>query len=181
MGVLNAGGTIYLEEAPCGHMKAVTELAEEMGAVCQQSEGGLYVQAPEKLKQISWIGTDVYPGFPTDLQSVALVTALNAEGSCIIEEKIFENRFHIIEPLKAMGADLEILDSKRVKVSGYSRLKGQCVEARELRGGAALIIAGLVADGVTTVKGVKYIMRGYENICKDLRELGARVVGVREC
>ncbi len=178
LGVLNTGGNIFLEDAPCEQMTAVLELAEEMGAMCQQAEGGLYVQAPKTLKQLRWLSTDVYPGFPTDLQSVALVTALKAEGLCVIEETIFENRFHVVGPLKAMGADLEILDANRVLVNGPSKLMGREVEAKELRGGAALVIAGLGAEGLTTIRGGKYVMRGYENICKDLRELGARVVGV---
>ena len=180
LGVLNTGGSIFMEEAPCEHMEAVIELAERMGAICQQSEKGLYVHAPKKLKPIGRICTDIYPGFPTDLQSVALVVATKAEGICFIEETIFENRFHIVEPLKAMGAELELVDSNKVLVKGASLLTGKVVEAKELRGGAALIIAGLGAEGITTVKGGKYIMRGYENICKDLRELGARVTGVYE-
>ena len=180
MAVLNTGGSIFMEDAPCEHMTAVIELAEQMGAICQQSENGLYVSAPKKLKPISKIRTDIYPGFPTDLQSVALVAAIKAEGKSCVEETIFENRFHIVEPLKVMGADLELLDSNKVLVNGPSLLNGKEVEAKELRGGAALIVAGLGAEGVTTVKGGKYIMRGYENICKDLRELGARVTGVYE-
>lgn len=179
-GVLNAGGSIFLEDAPCEHMEAAITLAERMGAVCQQSEMGLYVHATKNLKGIDRITTDIYPGFPTDLQSVALVAATKSEGNCIIEETIFENRFHIVEPLKTMGADLEQLDANRVLVKGPSRLTCSIVEAKELRGGAALVMAGLGAEGITTVKGGKYIMRGYENICKDLRELGARVAGVYE-
>ncbi len=178
LGVLNTGGNIFLEEAPCDQMTAVLDFAEEMGAVYQITEQGLYVQAPKKLKQITGLCTDTYPGFPTDLQSVALVTAVKAEGICIVEETIFENRFHVVGPLRSMGADLEILDASRVLVNGPAMLIGREVEAKELRGGAALVIAGLGAEGVTTVRGARYIMRGYENICKDLRELGARVVGV---
>ncbi len=175
--VLAAGGSALLEDAPCEQMEAVLKTAESMGAVCQVTEEGLYVQAPVDLKPIGFLQTDVYPGFPTDLQSAAMVAALRAEGDSIIEETIFENRFHIVEPLKNMGADLQVLDNKRVLVRGGLPLMAKEVEAKELRGGAALVIAGLVAEGITTVKGCRYIMRGYENICKDLRELGARVVG----
>lgn len=178
LGVLNAGGSVFLEEAPCEQMLAVLELAQKFGASLQTTETGVYVQAPRKLKQVPMICTDVYPGFPTDLQSVALVTALRADGRCIIEETIFENRFHVVGPLRSMGADLEVQDINRVLVNGPSKLVGRDVEARELRGGAALVIAGLGAEGITTIKGSRYIMRGYENICKDLRELGARVVSV---
>ncbi len=175
---LATGGSVWLEDAPCSQLQAVFRIAEEMGAVCQTTSNGVYVQAPGYLRPVRLIQTEEYPGFPTDLQSMAVVTALNAKGSSVIEENIFENRFHVIEPLRTMGADLEILDAKRVRVNGVSALHGETVEAKELRGGAALVIAGLLAEGVTTVRGNRYIQRGYENICKDLRELGARVVSV---
>ena len=178
LAALTAGGSVWLEEAPCSQMTAVLEKAGEMGAICQITQKGLYVQAPQRLKQLKQLRTEEYPGFPTDLQSVALVAALKADGSCLIEETIFENRFHVVKPLITMGADLKIIDTRRVLVEGPSRLTGREVEAKELRGGAALVIAGLAAEGITTVRGSRYIMRGYENICKDLRELGARVVGV---
>lgn len=177
---LAAGGNVWLEEAPCEQMEAVIQVARDMGAVCQTGADGLYVQAPEKLLPLSYLKTGVYPEFPTDLQSAVLVAALRAEGVSIIEETIFENRFHIVEPLRDMGADVTILDERRVRVTGPSKLYGKNVEAWELRGGAAMILAGLMADGVSTVKGCQYIMRGYENIAKDLTELGARVFSVRK-
>ncbi len=175
---LATGGSVWLEEAPCAQLQTVLKIAGEMGAVCQTTTDGVYVQAPGYLKPIKVIRTEEYPGFPTDLQSMAVVAALNARGSTVMEENIFENRFHVVDPLRTMGADLEILDAKRVRINGGCTLKGKEVEAKELRGGAALVIAGLLAEGVTTVRGCRYIQRGYENICKDLRELGARVVSV---
>ncbi len=172
------GGSVWLENAPCDQMEAILKVAKDMGAVCQSFEDGLYVQSDKVKKQIECLKTDVYPGFPTDLQSVAVAVVIGAEGECLIEENIFENRFHVVEPLKCMGAKLEVLDAKHLKVLGPVRLRGCPVEAKELRGGAALLVAGLWAEGTTTVTGCKYIMRGYENICRDLRELGARVNSV---
>ena len=169
------GGSVWLEGAPCGHMDAALRVAEAMGGVCQTFEDGLFVQADGAVKQIGYIKTDVYPGFPTDLQSVVLQAAVRAPGECRIEESIFENRFLVVEPLRKMGADIEVLDARNLLVRGPSTLKGCTVEAKELRGGAALVAAGLAAEGVTAVTGGRYIMRGYENICRDLRELGARV------
>ncbi len=178
--VLAAGGSAWLEEAPCDQMEAVIQVARRMGAVCQTGEDGLYVQAPERLLPVGSLKTGVYPDFPTDLQSAVLVAALRAEGVSVIEETIFENRFHIVEPLRDMGANVKVLDERRVKIWGPSVLTGKAVEAWELRGGAAMVLAGLMADGVSTIKGYQYIMRGYENIAKDLTELGARVFSVRE-
>ena len=172
------GGSVLLEDAPCDQMSAVLNVAEKMGAVCQSFEEGLFVQADGRLYNIAGLRTDVYPGFPTDLQSVALATMTCMPGECLIEENIFENRFHVVKPLQEIGADIEVIDANRIKVRGVERLKGKDIYAMELRGAAALVIAGLVAEGKTTIHGGCYIMRGYENICKDLRELGARVISV---
>ena len=176
--VLGIGENALLEKAPTSHMERVIKVAEDMGAICQVTKEGLYVQAPYRVKPIGYLRTGIYPEFPTDLQSVALVAALAAKGESIIEERIFENRFRIVEPLKTMGAKVEILSPDKVLVRGGYPLFGSVVEAQELRGGAALVNAGLMAEGVTIVKGYQYIRRGYENICKDLRELGARVTSV---
>lgn len=176
--VLVAGGNAWLEEAPCDEMQAVLQVAKDMGAICQESPMGVYVQAPEELKPLGCLKTGEYPAFPTDLQSAVTVAALRADGETIIEETIFENRFHIVEPLRKMGADIHMLDERRILVKGGKQLWGKKVEAKELRGGAAMILAGLMAYDVTSISGYKYILRGYENIGKDLRELGARVVSV---
>ncbi len=178
MACVVAGGSVFLEDAPVDQMEAVLDLAKEMGVVYQENRKGLYVQAPKDILMPAKLQTQVYPGFPTDLQSLVLVAASKAEGSLVVEETIFEARFHVVEPLKAMGADLQILDNRNVRVKGPVLLHGQEVEARELRGGAALVIAGLGAQGITKVNKSRFIMRGYENICMDLRELGARVISV---
>lgn len=176
--VLATGGSAFLEAAPCRQMEAVIRVAEKMGAVCHCCEEGIYIQAPDSLQKIEHLQTEVYPGFPTDLQSVALATMTKMQGEGMIVEQIFENRFHVVEPLQKMGADIVIADSSHLKVRGVSDLNGTCVEAKELRGGAALVVAGLCARGRTNIKGYQYILRGYENICRDLRELGARVISV---
>lgn len=175
---LGAGGCVLLEQAPCGHMQGVIRMAERMGALCQVTEEGLYVQSAAKPASAGVIRTGVYPGFPTDMQSVALAVSTIAPGETRIEEHIFENRFRVTEPLRRMGADIRQLDSHCLYVKGTDRLHGQRVEACELRGGAALVVAGLMAEGETVVTGCEYIERGYENICKDLRELGVRIHSV---
>lgn len=176
--VLATGGNAFLEEAPCRQMEAVLNVAEQMGALCQVCKEGLYIQAPDSLREIECIRTEVYPGFPTDLQSVALAVMTRMQGEGTIVEQIFENRFHVVEPLREMGADITIEDTKHLRICGVPRLKGASIEAKELRGGAALVVAGLCAQGQTNIAGYKYILRGYENICRDLRELGARVISV---
>ena len=173
-----AGGEVLLKEAPTNQMQAVLYQAEMMGACCQQVKEGLYVQVHEKLRAPKKLVTLPYPGFPTDMQSQFMSVLTLAKGTCIIEENIFENRFHTVPYLRAMGAEVVQTDVRHVKVSGVEELHGFTVSAKELRGGAALVIAGAAAKGETVVDGCRYIERGYENICRDLRELGVRIYGV---
>lgn len=175
---LGTRGCILLEHAPWQHMHAVIRMAEKMGALCQMTEEGLYVQSMGELTPAPVIRTGVYPGFPTDMQSIALAVSTMAQGETRIEERIFENRFRVAEPLRHMGADIQQHSPGSLTVKGVAQLHGERVEACELRGGAALVVAGLMAEGETVITGCEYIERGYENICKDLRELGARIIGV---
>ena len=175
---IGTGGSIFLERAPGDELEAVINLAERMGGKLYFSEKGIYVQGPDRPKSVELIKTAVYPGFPTDLQSVALAVETMGEGDTIIEEKIFENRFRIVEELRKMGACIEQLDETKELVRGVPALHGAETEAKELRGGAALAVAGLMAQGKTGISGCLYIYRGYENICRDFRELGARVISV---
>lgn len=175
---VGTGGCVFLERAPGDEMEAVIKLAERMGGKLYCSEKGIYIQGPERPRSVGCIATAPYPGFPTDLQSVALAVETVGEGDTVIEEKIFENRFRIVEELRKMGACIEQRDETSVLVRGVSGLCGAATEAHELRGGAALAVAGLMAGGRTEVSGCLYIYRGYENICRDLRELGARIISV---
>ena len=176
-GCIGAGGCVLLEQAPKDEMAAVMETAGQMGGRVCTSPEGIYVQAPVRPEPVK-ILTEPYPGFPTDLQSVALAVETMGSGCSYIEESIFENRFRILEDLARMGACIRQKDSRTVTVQGVERLHGACVEAKELRGGAALVVAGLMAQGETFVSGCPYIYRGYENIGRDFRELGARVTSV---
>ena len=177
-GCIGSGGNVLLENAPVKQMKSVLEVSKKLGAQWMNTREGLYVQAPKRPRAIPFLQTQIYPGFPTDLQSALLAVLTMAEGESMIEETIFENRFRVVEPLRHMGARLQIVDTQHVRIEGVDRLCGRDVEARELRGGAALILAGMMAEGETVVRNCSYIYRGYENICKDLRELGARIVSV---
>lgn len=170
-----AGGCGLFEGIDGAELGAVIELLKRAGCECQETTQGIYVQAPERLQPIRKIETQVYPGFPTDLQSMGMVLALQIPEETRIRENIFENRFQTVPQLQAMGADIQMQNAETVIVRGGRKLQGCMVEAKELRGGAALVAAGLIAGGATTVKGCCYIDRGYENICKDLRELGARI------
>lgn len=172
-----AGGRIILEDAPVSHMESVLQVLEQMGAsiITCTDRHTMLLQAPEEAKNLPLVETAVYPGFPTDLQSPLMAAACVARGRLILRERIFSGRFKIIEELCRMGARI-IQTQDCAVIEGGRLLEGRNVIARELRGGAALLIAGLAADGITTVSDTIYIRRGYENITGDLRNLGA-VIG----
>ena len=176
-GCIGAGGSILLEQAPREEMETVLCAAEQMGGRVCVSKEGIYVQAPGRPLPIE-LATAPHPGFPTDLQSVVLAVEAKGEGGSRIQENIFENRFRVAQELQKMGARIERSGPRTVSVHGVESLCGRSVEARELRGGAALVVAGLMAEGETLVGGCQYIYRGYENIGRDFRELGARVASV---
>lgn len=167
-------GQIVLRNTPTKQLAAVIDALGLMGARVYTDDDMIVIDAEEAFHNIAYLPTAIYPGFPTDLQSALLVTLCLARGSSVIEEKIFENRFRIVPELKKMGADIKI-ENNHVKIYGVNRLYKSTVRAYELRGGAALIIAGLCARGETTVLGKEYIDRGYEDICRDFRMLSAAV------
>lgn len=170
---LCCGGEIYLKDAPCSQMTAVNVAAASMGAEVYEGSDGLQIVCKDKRKMPERLRTDSYPGFPTDLQSAFLTAMTMAEGRGTMEETIFENRFHIVGQLQKMGAKI-ICKENTVSVEGIERLKGNILQAEELRGGAALVLAGSAADGSSIVENRHFIERGYENICQDLRDLGVR-------
>lgn len=178
-GALSTGGEITLEEAPTTHMQAVLAIVEKMGGEIiynnrQQSKSDITLRVPTYVQNLSYVETGVYPKFPTDLQSPLMATACKGLGSLILRERIFSNRFKIIEELQRMGADITCAEDCAV-IRGGKELEGRNVIARELRGGAALVIAGLMAQGITTVSDTCYIARGYEDIVRDFTYLGAKM------
>ena len=115
-----------------------------------------------------------YPGFPTDMQSIFTAITTTAKGTSIIIENIFENRYKYVQELVRMGAKVTI-EGRTAVVKGTRKLHGASVKATDLRGGAAMVIGGLAAKGKTTVNEIKYILRGYEDFDKKLRNLGAKI------
>lgn len=168
---LCSGGEVFLNEAPCMQMEAVIDAAAHMGAEIVRSEDGIRVKCLERRKALALLCTESYPGFPTDLQSAFLTATTLADGTSVIKEEIFENRFRIIPELQKMGARITC-DGHTAVIEGCDRLKGANLYANELRGGAALVLAGSAADGKTIVFNRHFIERGYEDICSDLRALG---------
>ncbi len=167
-------GHVVLRNAPCGQMSSLIGVLRQMGAVVFADDDILYMDAEDAYLPVDYVCTRVYPGFPTDLQSMLLSTLSVAHGESVLEETIFEDRFKIVPELQKMGADI-VQEGRIVRVRGVKKLYGSRVTACELRGGAALVIAALAAKGESEIAGGQFIERGYENICRDLRCLNADV------
>lgn len=160
--------------APIGEMEALLWAYGKIGGQYRYNSGKLTLHSLNATKPVRLLETQIYPGFPTDLQSVFMAVLATAEGDSCIVENIFEDRFKMVSQLQKMGALIEVCQSK-AKIRGSS-LTGARVEAQELRGGAALVLAGLAARGETYVENRHFIERGYEDICRDLSHMGARIL-----
>ena len=168
------GGRVFLRGAPINHMESVLSQAVMMGAAIGYEPDGILVTGRDHESTCRTLTTGCYPAFPTDLQSPFMVVmAVSEQGGCI-EETVFENRFRIVSELCKMGADITV-QGNVAHVSGNSKLHGAIVHAAELRGGAALVVAAMAAEGTSIVTNRHYIDRGYEDIVLSLRELGADV------
>ena len=155
------------------HIIPIIDKLEEAGCELQIEDRQIQIKAPKKLKSVN-IKTMPYPGFPTDMQSIFATLLTTAKGSSIIVENIFENRYRHIPELVRMGAAVKT-EGKVAVAEGVEILYGASVEAPDLRGGAALVVAGLCAEGKTEIGGVEYIERGYECIESTLTSIGADI------
>ncbi|MFC5701588.1 UDP-N-acetylglucosamine 1-carboxyvinyltransferase [Cohnella faecalis] len=168
------GGDVYVEGAIRDHLGPVVAKLEEMGAVVDCDENGIRVRTEKPLRAVD-VKTLPYPGFPTDMQAQMMALLLRSEGTSIVTETVFENRFMHVDEMIKMGAEIKV-DGRTAIITGGLNLSGAAVCATDLRAGAALICAGLVADGVTEVSGVHHIDRGYMDIVGKLRALGADIL-----
>ena len=167
------GGPLTVEGVDSNHLAIALKKLHEMGADLVITDNAITVERTGDLRACD-IQTLPFPGFPTDLQAQFMVLASLAKGGSIITENVFENRFMFAAELARMGADIRI-DGHHALVNGVSHLSGAPVNATDLRAGAALVIAGLVADGMTYVDGIQHIDRGYEDYVGKLCALGARI------
>ena len=171
------GGEVSLVGAESGHMRIVNAALCAAGCEIKNNGSGILVCADSRPKAIEMIKTLPYPGFPTDVQPLLGAVLMTADGDSELCEAIFKKRFEYYSQLELMGADAEIKGNTLV-IHGRERLFGAEVSAADLRGGAALIIAGLAASGTTVVNNVHYIDRGYESIERDLKLIGADIMRI---
>ena len=173
-GAAMTGGEITLTNAPESDMVAVTAKLREMGCRVMEEPGRITLAAPRRLRAFAQLQTQPHPGFPTDMQVQMLALLSAAEGTGVITENVFENRFTHAGDLNRMGAHI-LCTGRTAVVQGVEELYGARVTARDLRGGAALVLAGLRAQGETRVEHAELIDRGYDHLEKQLAGLGARI------
>ncbi len=167
------GGDVYVEGAIADHLGPVISKLEEMGVSIEPDENGVRVTANHPLKAVD-IKTLPYPGFPTDMQSQMMALLLKSEGTSVVTETVFENRFMHVDEFQLMNAEIKV-EGRSAIITGGAHLKGAKVCATDLRAGAALILAGLVSEGTTEVSGTHHIDRGYVDLAEKLSGLGADI------
>ncbi|MGD6842236.1 UDP-N-acetylglucosamine 1-carboxyvinyltransferase [Bacillus infantis] len=172
------GGDVLVQNAVPEHMTSLIAKMEEMGVTFIEEGEGVRVIGPDKLKAVD-IKTMPHPGFPTDMQSQMMALLLRAKGTSMITETVFENRFMHVEEFRRMNAEVKI-EGRSVVMNGPSNLQGAEVAATDLRAAAALILTGLVADGVTRVTELKHLDRGYVGFHNKLAALGADIERITE-
>ena len=167
-------GNILIKNIIPKHMESIAAKLRDMGNTVYEGDEEIQVIGGEKQRGTK-IKTLPYPGFPTDMQPQIAVTLALSEGKSTVTESIFENRFLYVEELKKMGADITVED-RVATILGKEKLQGATLHALDLRAGAALVLAGLAAEGVTVLEDIGYIRRGYEFFEKKLMNLGAKII-----
>ena len=177
-GAAITGGELLVKGVIPEYIRSTLHKLKESG--CQikiYNKEDILLKAPERLRAINTIKTMPFPGFPTDMQSQMVTMLSLAQGTSIVIENIFENRYKYISELTKVGAKITI-EGKTAVIKGVKKLMGATVEAKELRGGASLVLAGLAAEGETKINGIHYIERGYENFVDNLQGIGAKIAKI---
>lgn len=176
---VSAGGDIYLRRAREEHLSTVTAVLREAGCVIRSDERGIACTCRNRPAAVRPVRTAPYPGFPTDAQAILMASLLRCRGAVVFEENMFANRYRHVDELARMGADIRV-SGRAAVVTGVKNLHGAPVRCTDLRGGAALCVAALAAEGETEVSEIGHIDRGYEDVARDLRNLGADIFRVED-
>ena len=173
-GAAAAGGEVEVTGISPDTLTAVLSCLEEAGCALHNEPDRIVLSASERLRGVHPVRTAPYPGFPTDAQAILMAALAGGEGSTLFVENIFDSRYRHADELRRMGADIQIA-GRAAMVTGVGRLRGAAVRSPDLRGGAALVVAALGAEGTTQVSGLRHIRRGYQALDKNLRTLGADI------
>jgi len=167
------GGKLKINNVIPEHLDPVINKLEEAECKIKIGKNSIEIIGPKRVKAVD-IKTMPYPGFPTDMQSVFATLMTTAKGTSMVVENIFESRYKYVQELARMGAKINI-EGRTAVIKGTKRIHGTAVKATDLRGGAALVLEGLMAKGTTTVQNIEYILRGYEKFDEKLRKIGANI------
>ena len=168
-----AGGNVLIKNIIPKHMEAISAKLEDMKITVEEYSDSIRIISDGKIGKAN-LKTLPYPGFPTDMQPIAVALLTVAGGTSIVTEGVWENRFQYVDELRRMGAHITV-NGRMAVIEGVDRLKGGIINATDLRAGAAMVVAGLMADGKTIVKNIKYVDRGYEHFEEKLRTIGADI------
>ena len=172
--VAAAGGEVELTHVDYRHLSTVTAALHEAGCRVMGGDGRIFLRSSGDLQAVSAVRTAPYPGFPTDAQAILMAALLRSKGTTVFVENMFDNRYRHVDELCRMGADISV-EGRVAVVTGVPQLSGATVRATDLRGGAALLVAGLIAEGETSIEDIHHICRGYEDPVRDLSLLGADI------
>ena len=167
------GGEVLVKNVIPKHLECISAKLRETGTIVQEYEDSVLVKGASNLRRVN-IKTMPYPGFPTDMQPQMGALLCLAGGTSVITEGIYDNRFKYVNELRKMGAEIQV-DGRIAIIEGGRQLTGALVQACDLRAGAAMVIAGMVASGQTVVEDIHFIERGYENFVGKLQSLGADI------
>ena len=170
-----SGGEGELTGVDWRQLSTVTAVLSEAGCTIRSGADQVWLSAPSRLRGARPVRTAPYPGFPTDAQAVVMAALCKGEGTTVFVENMFSSRYRHVDELVRMGADIRV-EGKVAVVCGVKALHGAQVRATDLRGGAALAVAAVGAEGETCITGLRHIDRGYQSLCEDLSGLGARIV-----
>lgn len=168
------GGDVLLRQADCRHLSTVTTALQQAGCRLDCGEEDIRLRSEGRLQAVTPVRTAPYPGFPTDCQAILMAALLRSRGTTVFVENIFESRYRHVAELQRMGADIRV-EGRVAVVCGVERLHGADMFAADLRGGAALVIAALQAEGLSAIHRTHHIQRGYADLAGDLAGLGARI------
>lgn len=168
------GSSLLLRNVVPAHLYPVMDVFEEAGCTVCAQKNSLSIQAPGRLRRLRNVRTMPYPGFPTDAQAPVMAMASLAEGTSLFVETVFESRYQHVAELARLGANIKV-EGRVAVVEGVPKLSGALVEAPDLRGGAALVLAGLAAEGTTGITGVRHLDRGYAGLETTLQQIGADI------
>ena len=170
------GGEVLIKNVIPKHLECITAKLIEMGVTVEERDDAVLVRRAVPLRKTN-VKTMPYPGFPTDMQPQAVVLLCYAQGTSLVTESVWDNRYRYVDELKRMGANIQV-DGKVAVIEGIGDLTGAPVKACDLRAGAAMVVAGLAASGVTEVEDISHIERGYEDLVEKLKSVGADITRV---